>query len=150
MDLTGNCSPDYLNSSFAWFFDWVQKLETLMSIRHFHSAVTTPVVLAAFLLPMSASAAGAYHPASNEAGATYHPEHAAKLSRDQVGTDLNAAMQQPGWNSASRGAPWPVAKSAEPKTRAQVVSELETAMKHPAWNSVSRGAPWPPVLNNPK
>ncbi len=121
-----------------------------MSIRTFCSILTVPVVLAASIAPFGAWASGAYHPASNEAGATYHPEHAAKLSRDQVDKDLSTAMQQPAWNSASRGAPWPVAKAGEPKTRAQVVSELEAAMKIPAWNSVSRGAPWPPVLNNAK
>lgn len=89
-------------------------------------------------------------PTPNEAGATYHPEHASKRSRADIDSDLNSAMKQPAWNAASRGAPWPVAKTGEPKSRAQVVAELDVAMKHPAWNSVSRGAPWPPVLNNPK
>lgn len=121
-----------------------------MSIRTLRSAVTAAVLVAATLSAASASAAGAYHPSPNEAGATYHLEHASKRSRADIDSDLNSAMKHPAWNAASRGAPWPVANTGEPKTRAQVVAELDGAMKHPAWNSVSRGAPWPPVLNNPK
>lgn len=121
-----------------------------MSIRTLRSAATAAAVAAAAFSAVSASAAGAYHLTPNEAGATYHPEHASKRSRADIDSDLNSAMRQPAWNAASRGAPWPVAKTGEPKSRAQVVAELDTAMKHPAWNSVSRGAPWPPVLNNPK
>ncbi|XXQ52990.1 DUF4148 domain-containing protein [Xenophilus aerolatus] len=100
---------------------------------------------AAVLFAPAAFAAGAYHPANGEAGATFHPEHAASKSRDHVGNELAAATQHPAWQTAiSRGAPWPVAKSGPGLTREQVSAELQAAMKHPAWDRVSRGgAPWP-------
>ena len=110
-------------------------------------SLVSAAALASFLaVPVIALANGVYHPAPNEAGVTYHPEHAGAKTSQQVAAELDAATKHPAWQtSMSRGAPWPVAKSAEPKTRDQVNAELQAAMKHPAWNSASRGAPWPVV-----
>ncbi|RYE59374.1 MAG: DUF4148 domain-containing protein [Hyphomicrobiales bacterium] len=117
-----------------------------MSIRILRSAAIVSAVAAAAFVPAIVSAAGAYHPSSQEEGVAYHPAHASKANRGQVTSELSQAMKHPSWNTAiSRGAPWPVASSGEPKTRAQVNAELQAAMKSPAWNSVSRGAPWPPA-----
>lgn len=116
-----------------------------MSVRIFSSLAVVITVTAA-VVPISAFAAGAYHPMTSEIGATYHPDHASVATRDQIIAELDQAKKHPAWNSAlSRGAPWPAERSGEPKTRAQVNAELQTAMKDPAWNSVSRGAPWPPA-----
>lgn len=122
-----------------------------MKLRTAVNYTSTIGAMAILIASSSAMAAGPYHPSSNEAGATYHPEHASANQRNQVMAELNAATRHPSWGTAiSRGAPWPIAKTGEPKTRAQVNAELATAMKSPAWNSVSRGAPWPPVLADAK
>ncbi|MBU1357590.1 MAG: DUF4148 domain-containing protein [Gammaproteobacteria bacterium] len=122
-----------------------------MSIRTLRSVATVSALAAAILAPATVFAAGPYHPAPTEAGVTYHPEHASTRSRDQVVAEFDQATKHPSWNTAmSRGAPWPVTRSAEPKTRDQVNAELQVAMKNPAWSSVSRGAPWPPILANAK
>ena len=108
------------------------------------SLVSAAALASVLAVPVSALADGVYHPAPNEAGVTYHPDHLGNKTSQQVAEELDAATKHPAWQtSMSRGAPWPVAKSAEPKTRDQVSAELQAAMKHPAWNSVSRGAPWP-------
>ena len=116
-----------------------------MSTRILSSLAIVGAVATA-VVPISAFAAGAYHPTTSEMGATYHPDHASKATRDQIVAELDQAKKHPAWNSAlSRGAPWPTERSAEPKTRAQVNAELQEAMKHPAWSAISRGAPWPPA-----
>ena len=120
-----------------------------MSTRPLHHA-SAIAALVLSVLAANAFAGAAYHPTSNEAGAVFHPDHASSRSRAEIESELTKAQAHPAWNSASRGAPWPVAKLGEPKTRAQVVAELDAAMKHPAWNSVSRGAPWPSVLASSK
>lgn len=120
-----------------------------MSVLTLRSFAAVSALAAAILVPCAAFAAGPYHPEPTEAGATYHPDHASKLSGTQVAAELIQAQKHPLWNTAiSRGAPWPAAKLGEPKTRTQVNSELQAAMKSPAWNSVSRGAPWPAVLTS--
>lgn len=122
-----------------------------MSVRTLSSLAAAVALTAAVLVPISAFAAGAYHPSNGEAGATYHPDHASTSSSEQVAADLQKAQQHPAWNTAiSRGAPWPVAKTGEPKTRAQVNAELNAAMQHPAWKNVSRGAPWPTYVADKK
>jgi len=109
-----------------------------------HSLAATAGAATLFLTP-TVMAAGAYHPSNSEAGATYHPEHAAAKTRDQVNAEFIVAAQHPSWQPAiSRGAPWPVAKTGPGLTREQVNADLRAAMKHPAWDRVSRGgAPWP-------
>ena len=122
-----------------------------MFTRTLRSIAIVSALVVTILAPATVSAAGPYHPAPTEAGFTHHPEHAIARSRDQVVAEFNQAQKHPSWNTAmSRGAPWPVTRSAEPKTRAQVNQELERAMKHPAWSSVSRGAPWPAVMADAK
>ncbi|PNG48937.1 MULTISPECIES: hypothetical protein [unclassified Variovorax] len=121
-----------------------------MSIRSLTSVAAAAAFATTLLVPVSALADGAYHPATGELGATYHPQHASATSGSQVAADLEKAQKHPAWNAASRGAPWPVAKSGEPKTRDQVNAELNAAMKDPAWKNVSRGAPWPTVVADPK
>lgn len=121
-----------------------------MSIRILRSAAIVSAVAAA-LAPATVLAAGAYHPSSQEEGVAFQPDHVSKATREQVAGELSQAMKHPAWNTAiSRGAPWPVASSGQPKTRAEVNAELQAAMKSPAWNSVSRGAPWPPAPANVK
>lgn len=115
-----------------------------MSTRHIRSIVALSACAAAAVAPFTAFAAGPYHPAPTEAGATYHPDHAGARSRGEVVAEFNQAIQHPAWNtSMSRGAPWPVSRAETPKTREQVKAELAAVMKHPAWNAVSRGASWP-------
>lgn len=122
-----------------------------MSIRRLTSVAAAAAFTTIVLVPNSAFAADAYHPANGESGATYHPDHASTASSQQVAADLLKAQQHPAWNTAiSRGAPWPVAKTGEPKTREQVNAELNAAMQHPAWKNVSRGAPWPTVVADKK
>lgn len=122
-----------------------------MNLRTALTATSAIGTIAVLVVSSNAIAAGPYHPSSNEAGATHHPEHASANQRNQVTAELSAATKHPAWGTAiSRGAPWPVAKTGEPKSRSQVNAELATAMKSPAWNSVSRGAPWPPVLADAK
>lgn len=102
------------------------------------------VATLAGLSAMPAMASSAYHPQNGEAGASFHPNHVTSSSRNQVESELAAAMKNPAWQPlVSRGAPWPDAKSGTPKSRAEVRAELNAAMKSPAWSLVSRGAPWP-------
>ncbi|MBP6898238.1 MULTISPECIES: DUF4148 domain-containing protein [Pseudacidovorax] len=111
---------------------------------HFRHSLVAAAGAATLLLAPAAMAAGAYHPATTEAGATFHPEHASTKTREQVNADLQTAMKHPAWDRVSRGAPWPVAKTGPGLTREQVNADLQAAMKHPAWDRVSRGgAPWP-------
>lgn len=120
-----------------------------MSVRTLSSVAAVAAFATTMLVPLSASADGAYHPSNDEAGATYHPSHASTTTGSQVAADLAKAQKHPAWNtSISRGAPWPVAKTGEPKTRDQVNAELKAAMQHPAWSNVSRGAPWPTVVSS--
>lgn len=112
--------------------------------RQLRSVAVLSAIAAAALMPHAAFAAGPYHPAPNEAGVTYHPDHASTRARGEVIAEFNQAAKHPRWNTAmSRGAPWPASSAETPKTREQVQGELATVMKHPAWNAVSRGASWP-------
>lgn len=122
-----------------------------MNLRYLQRTAVTAGFGVILLSGTSAFAAGPYHPASSEAGATYHPDHVVSRSRTAVEADLGTAMRHPSWGTAiSRGAPWPVARTEQPKTREQVKAELAAAMKNPAWNMVSKGAPWPVVLSDAK
>ena len=102
-----------------------------------------PLAAVCLTLSMNAQAEQAYHPAAQEAGATFVPEHIGQNSRAQVQAQLGAAMARPDWQAISRGAPWPAERGAGALTRAQVRAELDAAMAHPAWSAVSQGAPWP-------
>ena len=112
---------------------------------YFRHSLVVAAGAATLLLAPAAMAAGAYHPANTEAGATFHPEHASTKTRDQVNAEFAVAAKHPAWQPAiSRGAPWPVVKTGPGLTREQVNADLQAAMKHPAWDRVSRGgAPWP-------
>lgn len=82
------------------------------------------------LVPLAASAAGEYHFAPNEAGATRHPDHLRQdPSRDRVVAELETARKQPAWNSVSRGAPWPASRAGQPATREAVEAEAIKAMR---------------------
>ncbi|MEJ8855894.1 DUF4148 domain-containing protein [Variovorax robiniae] len=96
-----------------------------------HQAIALSILAgAAVAVPFAAFAAGPYHPAPGEAGVTYVPEHDKREnSRQQVVADLEKAQKQPAWNAASRGAPWPVAKTGAPKTRDDVSKEAANAMR---------------------
>lgn len=115
-----------------------------MSTRHVRSIVAFSVFSAAAFASLTVFAAGPYHPASTEAGVTYHPDHGSTRARGEVAAEFDQATKHPAWSSAmSRGAPWPVSRAGTPKTREQVQAELAAVMMHPAWNAVSRGASWP-------
>jgi len=92
--------------------------------------LVSSAVLAAALIPLAASAAAEYHFAPTEAGVTRYPDHAKQdPSRDRVVAELEAARKQPAWNSVSRGAPWPAARTGQPATREAVEAEAIEAMR---------------------
>jgi hypothetical protein len=113
-----------------------------MTIRNIRSIVFAGT-LATIGVSTPVFATGPYHPANSEVGVTYHPEHASKTAREQVVAELSEAQKQRSWSASSRGAPWPIARTAEPRTRAQVNAELQQAMALPTWSAINRGAPWP-------
>ena len=92
--------------------------------------LVSSALLAAALIPLAASAAGEHHFAPTEAGVTRHPDHARQdPSRDRVMAELETAQKQPAWNSVSRGAPWPAARTGQPATRDAVEADAIKAMR---------------------
>lgn len=99
-----------------------------------HRKLFMPLVAAATftaaLAPLAASAAGEFHFAPTEAGATRYPDHLRQEpSRDKVVAELETAQKQPAWNSVSRGAPWPASRAGQPTTREAVEAEAIKAMR---------------------
>lgn len=98
--------------------------------RQLFPSLIAVATCAAALTPLAASAAGEYHFAPTEAGATRYPEHLRQdPSRDKVVAELETARKQPAWNSVSRGAPWPAARSGQPATREAVQAKAVEAMR---------------------
>lgn len=82
------------------------------------------LVVACLAMPVAAQASSIWHPASGEAGVTYHPEHFKSKTRAEVIAELEAARKDGTLLLIQRGAPLP-AKSVSPgKTNLQPIGEL--------------------------
>ncbi len=82
-------------------------------------------VISALVLPGLSQAASIYHPASGEAGVTYHPDHAKNgKSRAEALAELEAARRDGTLALMQRSAPVPIKHTGPAKARQQVIDEL--------------------------
>ena len=89
--------------------------------------VAMKAIILATALPMAAQADSLWHPASNEQGFTYHPDHfKSTKTRAQVLAEVEAARKDGTLTLMQRGLPVPIKSSAAPKTRQQVVDEMRS------------------------
>lgn len=90
-------------------------------------SIATAAVISAFALPGLSQATSIYHAASDEAGFTYHPDHATKgKSRAEVQAELEAARKDGTLALMQRGAPLPIKSAGPAKTRQQVIDEMRS------------------------
>lgn len=88
--------------------------------------VLKAIVLAA-ALPTAAQANSLWHPASTEAGFTYHPDHfKSTKTRAEVMAEVEAARKDGTLALIQIGAPLPIKSFEAPKTRQQVVDEMRS------------------------
>lgn len=84
-----------------------------------------PALALSLVLPLAANANSVWHPASGEAGVTYHPDHfKSTKTRAQVMAEVDAARKDGTLALLQRGAPLPIKSSEPPKTRQQVIDEM--------------------------
>ncbi|HRF20600.1 DUF4148 domain-containing protein [Comamonas nitrativorans] len=87
--------------------------------------VALQAVILAMALPMAAQADSIWHPANNQQGYTYHPDHfKSAKTRAQVIAEVEAARKDGSLMLLQRGLPLPVESSVAPKTRQQVIDEM--------------------------
>ncbi len=87
--------------------------------------VALQAVILAMALPMAAQADSSWHPANNQQGYTYHPDHfKSAKTRAQVIAEVEAARKDGSLMLLQRGLPLPVESSVAPKTRQQVIDEM--------------------------
>lgn len=87
--------------------------------------VLLPAIAIAMTLPLAAQANSVWHPASGEAGVTYHPDHfKSTKTRAQVMAEVEAARKDGSLALLQRGAPLPMKSVEPPKTRQQVIDEM--------------------------
>lgn len=84
-------------------------------------------VISAAALPGLSQANSIYHPASGEAGFTYHPDHfKSTKSRADVRAEIEAARKDGTLALMQRGAPVPIKGVGPAKTRQQVIDEMRS------------------------
>lgn len=77
--------------------------------------VAMKAIILATALPMAAQADSLWHPASNEQGFTYHPDHfKSTKTRAQVLAEVEAARKDGTLTLMQRGLPVPIKSSAAP------------------------------------
>lgn len=79
--------------------------------------------LAGLTLPLAAQASSIWHPASGEAGVTYHPEHFKSRTRAEVIAELEAARKDGTLFLIQRGAPVPAQRPNPGGTRVRASEE---------------------------
>lgn len=88
-------------------------------------ATALSVVAVAITLPAASFAKSEWHPTNNEAGVTYHPDHARSTkSRADVLAELDAARKDGTLFIMQRGGAVPIKSTGPGKTRDEVRSEL--------------------------
>ncbi|MER2552465.1 MAG: DUF4148 domain-containing protein [Thauera sp.] len=89
------------------------------------SATLVPLFAAVLAAPTAALADSLWHPANNEAGFTFHPDHSTSTkTRAEVLKELEQAKAEGSYYYLQRGLPVPSRNTGPGKTRQEVVNEL--------------------------
>lgn len=87
-----------------------------------------PVFAVVLALPALANASSIWHPAANEAGVTYQPEHfKSSKTRDDAAKEVAAARKDGTLSQGEHVVVQAAASSGPGKTRQQVVDEMRNA-----------------------
>lgn len=89
------------------------------------SATLVPLFAAVLAAPTAALADSLWHPANNEAGFTFHPDHSTSTkTRAEVLKELEQAKAEGSYYYLQRGLTVPSRNTGPGKTRQEVVNEL--------------------------
>ena len=89
------------------------------------TATLVPLLAAVLAAPTAALAGSLWHPANNEAGFTFHPDHSTSTkTRAEVLKELEEAKADGSYSYLLRGLPPPSRDVAPGKTRDEVINEL--------------------------
>lgn len=89
------------------------------------SATLVPLFAAILAAPTAALADSLWHPANNEAGFTFHPDHSTSTkTRAEVLKELEQAKADGSYYYLQQGLPVPSRNTGPGKTRQEVVNEL--------------------------
>ncbi|NMG32521.1 DUF4148 domain-containing protein [Aromatoleum evansii] len=89
------------------------------------SATLVPLFAAVLAAPTAALADSLWHPANNEAGFTFHPDHSTSTkTRAEVLKELEQAKADGSYYYLQRGLPVPSRNTGPGKTRQEVINEL--------------------------
>ncbi|MBD5802742.1 DUF4148 domain-containing protein [Aromatoleum evansii] len=89
------------------------------------TATLVPLLAAVLAAPTAALAGSLWHPANNEAGFTFHPDHSTSTkTRTEVLKELEEAKADGSYSYLLRGLPPPSRDVGPGKTREEVINEL--------------------------
>ncbi|QDF99350.1 DUF4148 domain-containing protein [Azoarcus sp. DD4] len=89
------------------------------------TATLVPLLAAVLAAPTAALAGSLWHPANNEAGFTFHPDHSTSTkTRAEVLKELEKAKADGSYDYLQRGLPVPARDTGPGKTREEVINEL--------------------------
>ena len=84
-----------------------------------------PLLAAVLAAPTAALAGSPWHPANNDAGFTFHPDHSTSTkTRAEVLKELEEAKADGSYDYLQRGLPVPSRDTGPGKTREEVINEL--------------------------
>lgn len=90
-----------------------------------HTVTLVPLLAAVLAAPTAALAGSLWHPANNEVGFTFHPDHSTSTkTRAEVLKELEEAKADGSYYYLQRGLPVPARDTGPGKTRQEVIDEL--------------------------